>query len=212
VVNGRREELGRRFARLVTRIVVARPGLWRIFRRPLRAEFDRLAPDWESVRGPEAMAPLGEALDRLDDEPARALDLGTGTGKAARFVAERFPHAEIVGVDLSPGMVEQARELAPPELSGRLRFEVADASALPFADGEFDLIVLLNMIPFFDELARVTADGGTLAFAWYSGPDTPIWTPPETLRARLEPRGFDRFDEFTVGEGTALLARRAKPG
>jgi SAM-dependent methyltransferase len=208
-VNGRREELGRRFARLVTRIVVARPGLWRVFRRPLRAEFDRLAPDWENVRGPEAMAPLGEALDRLDDEPTRALDLGTGTGKAARFVAERFPHAEIVGVDLSPGMVEQARELVPPELAGRLRFEVADASALPFADGEFDLVVLLNMIPFFDELARVTADGGTLAFAWYSGSSTPIWTPPETLRARLEPHGFDRFDELEVGMGTAFLARRA---
>jgi SAM-dependent methyltransferase len=211
-VNGRREELGRRFARLVTRIVVARPGLWRVFRRPLRAEFDRLAPNWENVRGPEAMAPLGEALDRLDDKPARALDLGTGTGKAARFVAERFPHAEIVGVDLSPAMVEQARELVPPELAARLRFEVADAFALPFADGEFDLVVLLNMIPFFGELARVTAAGGTLAFAWYSGPDTPIWTPPETLRARLEPHGFDRFDELEVGMGTAFLARRAKPG
>jgi malonyl-CoA O-methyltransferase len=202
----------RRVARLATRAVVARPSLWRIFRRPLRAEFDRLAPEWESMRGPEALAPLGEALDRLDWEPGRVLDLGAGTGKAARFVAERFPQADVVGVDLSPGMVEQARGLVPPELAGRLRFEVADASALPFADGEFDLVVLLNMIPFFDELARVTAGEGALAFASYSGPDTPIWTPPETLRARLEPLGFHRFDDFAVGEGTALLARRSKAG
>lgn len=202
----------RRVARLATRAVVARPSLWRIFRRPLRAEFDRLAPEWESLRGPEALAPLGEALDRLDREPVRVLDLGAGTGKAARFVAERFPQADVVGVDLSPGMVEQARGLVPPELAGRLRFEVADASALPFADGEFDLVVLLNMIPFFDELARVTAGEGALAFASYSGPETPIWTPPGTLRARLEPLGFHRFDEFAVGEGTALLARRSKAG
>jgi malonyl-CoA O-methyltransferase len=202
----------RRVARLATRAVVARPSLWRIFRRPLRAEFDRLAPEWESMRGPEALAPLGEALDRLDREPGRVLDLGAGTGKAARFVAERFPQADVVGVDLSPGMVEQARGLVPPELAGRLRFEVADASALPFADGEFDLVVLLNMIPFFDELARVTAGEGALAFASYSGPDTPIWTPPETLRAGLEPLGFHRFDDFAVGEGTALLARRSKAG
>jgi malonyl-CoA O-methyltransferase len=201
----------RRVARLATRAVVARPSLWRVFRRLLRAEFDRLAPDWESVRGPEAMAPLGAALAAVETVPARILDLGTGTGKAARFVAERFPQAEIVGVDLSPGMVEQARSLVPPELAGRLRFEVADASKLPFGDAEFDLVVLLNMIPFFDELARVTAPGGALAFAWYSGPDTPIWTPPETLRARLEPHGFERFDDFAVGEGTALLARRSKP-
>jgi SAM-dependent methyltransferase len=210
MVNGRREELGRRFARLVTRIVVARPGLWRVFRRPLRAEFDRLSPGWEDVRGPEALAPLDVALDALDVEPTHVLDLGTGTGKAARLAAKRFPGAEVVGVDLSPGMIEQARSRVPPELADRLRFEVADASELPFRDGEFDLVVLLNMIPFFDELVRVTAAEGAIAFVSYSGQDTPIWTPPETLRERLAPLGFDRFDDFAVGEGTALLARRSK--
>jgi malonyl-CoA O-methyltransferase len=202
----------RRVARLATRAVVARPGLWRLFRRPLRGEFDRLSPVWESVRGPEALAPLEAVLDLLSAPPARVLDLGTGTGKAARLAAERFPEAEVVGVDLSPGMVEQARSLVPSELGDKVRFQVADASELPFAEGEFDLVILLNMIPFFDELARVTAPDGALAFVSYSGPDTPIWTPPETLRARLEPLGFDRFDELAVGSGTALLARRAKPG
>jgi SAM-dependent methyltransferase len=210
MVNGRREELGRRFARLVTRIVVARPGLWRVFRRPLRAEFDRLSPVWEDVRGREALAPLDVALDALDVEPTHVLDLGTGTGKAARLAAKRFPGAAVVGVDLSPGMIEQARSRVPPELADRLRFEVADASELPFRDGEFDLVVLLNMIPFFDELVRVTSAEGAIAFVSYSGPDTPIWTPPETLRQRLAPLGFDRFDDFAVGEGTALLARRSK--
>jgi malonyl-CoA O-methyltransferase len=202
----------RKVARLATRAVVARPSLWRIFRRPLRAEFDRLAPQWEDVRGPEALAPLGAALDALDAPPRRVLDLGTGTGKAARLAAERFPQAEVVGVDLSPAMIEQATSLAPPGLEDRVRFEVADASRLPFGDGEFDLVILLNMIPFFDELVRVTADDGAIAFVSYSGPDTPIWTPPHVLRARVEPHGFDRFDDFAVGEGTALLARRAKPG
>jgi malonyl-CoA O-methyltransferase len=202
----------RRIARLATRAVVARPSLWRIFRRPLRAEFDRLSPVWEEVRGPEALAPLGAALDLLDSAPARVLDLGTGTGKAARLAAERFPEAEVLGVDLSPGMVEEARALVPPELVDRVRFQVADASELPFAEGEFDLVILLNMIPFFSELARVTAPDGALAFVSYSGPDTPIWTPPETLRGRLEPLGFARFDELAVGDGTALLARRPLGG
>jgi len=200
----------RKVARLATRAVVARPGLWRLFRRPLRAEFDRLAPEWEGVRGPEALAPLGLALDALDSQPVRVLDLGTGTGKAARFAAERFPQAQVLGVDLSPGMIEQARSLVAPEVADRVRFDVADASKLPFGDGEFDLVILLNMIPFFDELVRVTAPEGAIAFVSFSGPDTPIWTPPETLRARLGPHGFDRFDDFAVGEGTALLARRSK--
>jgi SAM-dependent methyltransferase len=211
-VSERLEQLGRRFARLATRAVVARPALWRLFRAPLRRQFDWLAPVWEARRGPEALAPLEAALDRLDRTPSRVLDVGTGTGKAARLVARRFPQADVLGLDLSPAMVEEARRLVPADLAGRVRFEVADASRLPSKDGAFDLVVLLNMIPFFDELARVTAPGGALLLAFYSGPETPMYTPPETLRARLAPLGFDRFEELAAGEGTAFLARRADGG
>lgn len=206
------ETLGRRFARLATRAVVARPGLWRLFRGPLRAQFDRLAPVWDERRGPEALAPLSAALDRLERPPERALDLGTGTGKGARLVAERFPECEVVGADLSPAMVAEARRLLPAELSGRVRFEVADAFALPYPDGAFDLVLLVNMIPFFSELERVVSPGGTLVVASFSGPATPIYTPPETLRARLEARGFARFEELRAGAGDAVLARRRKGG
>lgn len=200
--------VGKRFARLTTRAVVARPSLWRLFRRPLRAQFDALAPEWDGIVRPDALAPLSLALARLDSAPARVLDLGTGTGKAARLVAERFAEADVVGVDLAPAMVEQARRLLPAQLAGRVRFEVADASELPFGDGAFDLVVLLNMIPFFAELARVTAPGGTVVVVHVSGPSTPIWTPSETLRARLAPLGFGSFEELAADGGTALLARR----
>jgi SAM-dependent methyltransferase len=197
---------GRRFARLTTRAVVARPRVWRIFRGPLRGQFDRLASGWEARLGPDALIPLGAALDRLSSSPRRVLDLGTGTGKAARVVAERFPEAEVVGADLSPAMIEEARRVLPAELSGRVRFEVADASRLPFEDGAFDLVVLLNMIPFFQELARVTAPGGRLVVAFSFGSETPIYVPPETLRKRLAPLGFGHFEELTAGDGTAFLA------
>lgn len=211
-MNERLEQLGRRFARFATRVVVARPGLWRVFRGPLRMQFDRLAPVWDARRGPEALAPLDAALDRLEEPPAAILDLGTGTGKGARFVAERFPAARVVGVDLSPGMVAEARRLLPPELAERVRFEVADASALPFRDAEFDLVLLLNMIPFFPELARVTAPGGAVVVVSFFGPETPIYTPHETLRARLSTQGFEGFESLEAGDGDALLARRAKAG
>ena len=125
-------------------------------------------------------------------------------------MAERFPQAEVLGVDLAPAMVEQAAQPAAARVSSaRVRFEVADASALPVRTGSFDLVVLLNMIPFFAELARVTAPGGTVVVSHVSGPSTPIWTPPETLRAKLAPLGFARFEELAVGDGTALLARKA---
>ena len=205
------ERAGRRFARLTTQAVVARPGLWRLFRRPLRAQFELLAPVWEGRRGPEALTSLGAALDFLGP-PVRVLDLGTGTGKAARLLGIRFPGATVVGVDLAPAMVEQARALLPAELRGRVTFEVADAAALPFPDGGFDLVVLLNMIPFFSELARVTAGKGTVIFAFSLGAATPIYVPPATLRERLEPLGFRRFQELAAGEGTAFLAWRDTEG
>jgi ubiquinone/menaquinone biosynthesis C-methylase UbiE len=211
-VDERLEALGRRFARLATRAVIARPGLWRFFRGPLRAQFDRLAPVWDERRGMEALAPLAAALDHLESEPSSVLDLGTGTGKAARLVAERFPGCEVVGVDLAPRMVEEARRLLPEGLAERVRFEVADASALPFPDGAFDLVVLLNMIPFFDELARITAPGGVIVVASMFGAETPIYTPPATLRERLERRGFERFEELRAGAGDAFLARRGGGG
>lgn len=205
----RLEAAGRRFARLATRAVVARPGLWRLFRRPLRAQFDWMASVWENRRGPEALLPLEAALERLDEPPARVLDLGTGTGKGARLLARRYPAATVVGVDLSAAMVEEAGRLLPADLRGRVTFQVADANVLPFEDGAFELVVLLNMIPFFGELARVTAPGGAVVIASSSGPETPIYVPPETLRDRLASRGFDRFDDVAAGEGTAFIARRA---
>jgi SAM-dependent methyltransferase len=204
--------LGRKFARLATNAVVRRPALWRAFRGPIRRQFDRLAPRWDAMRSEDAFAPLERALDAIPTPPARVLDLGTGTGLAAFVLARRFPEAEVVGVDVAERMVETARSNTPPELTGRVRFEQADAAQLPFEDGSFELVSLANMIPFFDELGRVTAPGGRLVFSFSGGPDTPIWVPPERLRSELEPLGFSDFADFQADGGTALLARKRAAG
>ena len=202
-------KLGRRFARVTTNAVVSRPRLWRGFRWLMRAQFDRLAPVWDSMRRTEAFAALERALDALPAAPKRVLDLGTGTGLAAFVAARRFPEAEVVGADLAPKMIEQARRNTPPELAERVRFEQADAAQLPFADGAFDLVQLANMIPFFDELARVTAPSGYVVFSFSAGPETPIWVSPERLRSELGAHGFTDFADFEVEGATALLARKA---
>ena len=200
--------LGRKFARLATNAVVGRPGLWRAFRGPLRRQFDHLAPRWDAMRSEDAFTPLEQALAAIPSSPARVLDLGTGTGLAAFVLARRFPQAEVVGVDLSDRMIEVARRNVPSELGGRVRFEQADAARLPFDDGSFELVSLANMIPFFAELARVTAPSGWAVFSFSAGPETPIWVPPERLRAELGPLGFSDFADFQAGGGTALLARK----
>jgi SAM-dependent methyltransferase len=195
-----------RFARLVTDLVIARPALWRVVRRPFVWMFDAIAPDWEETRvSPQHSAPLEAALDALPREPTSALDIGTGTGVGARLIGARFPNATVTGVDASSGMIEQARARAS---SDRERYDIADASSLPYADGAFELVTQLNMIPFFDEVARVTAAGGHVAVAFSRGAETPIWVPLERVRAELEQRGFSHVADFSAGAGVALLARR----
>lgn len=203
-----REELGRRFARFTTNAVVANPALWTIFRPLTRRQFEAIAPRWDEMRTPDAFAVLEAALVELPDAPARVLDLGTGTGKAAFAIARRFPDAEVVGVDLAGGMIREAQRLTPTALSDRVSFEVGDGARLRFADDAFDLVSLANMIPFFDELARIVRPGGHVLLSFSGGAGTPIYVPFDRLRGELGRRGFADFAEFQAGNGTALLARK----
>jgi ubiquinone/menaquinone biosynthesis C-methylase UbiE len=202
------EDLGRKFARFTTNQVVRRPRLWPLFRRLTRWQFDRIAPQWDEMRTTDSFAPLEAALASIESPPSRVLDLGTGTGRAAFLLARRYPEAEVVGVDIAPAMLAEARRLTPQDLKGRIRFEGADAEHLPYPDSSFDLVSLANMIPFFPELGRVTSPGGAVVFSFSGGADTPIYVPPEVLRRELAERGFTEFADFAAGNGTALVARK----
>ena len=204
------QRLGRRFARVATNAVVRRPELWRLFRGPMRRQFERLAPQWDAIRMPGHLAAFEAALGAVTTTPSQALDLGTGTGQGAVAIARRFPDAHVVGVDLAPAMIGEAQAALPADVAGRIEFRQADASALPFGDALFELLGLANMIPFFDELDRVLAPGGWAVFGYSVGRETPIYVPPERLRAELGRRGFAEFAEFSEGRGTAFLARKRR--
>ena len=201
--------IGRRFARLATDAVMRQPRLWRLFRAPLRRQFDLLASSWETRIGPAHLDALREALEQVPP-PGRALDLGTGIGTAAVAVARRFPEAEVIGVDLSQAMVDVATAKLPDDLDGRVSYIVADASALPLPDASCQLVTLSNMIPFFAELDRVLAQDGSVLVSFSGGPATPIWVPPDVLRRELGRRGFTHFADFASGAATCFAARRGE--
>lgn len=103
----------------------------------------------------------------LDDD-ARILDAGCGTGEITSRLAELFPRAALLGVDVVPSHLERARARCA-QLGDRVRFEERDIYALGLPDDAFDLTVcrhVLQALPQTDrvlaELVRVTRPGGRL--------------------------------------------------
>ena len=107
-----KQRLGRSYARFATNVAVRFPRLWPLVRPLVRKQFDVLAPVWDTMRSPDAFAPVEAALATVDGPVEAALDVGTGTGSAALLIADRFPEARVVGVDIAPEMVERARQKA----------------------------------------------------------------------------------------------------
>ena len=96
---------------------------------------------------------------------AIVLDVGTGPGQIPEAIAKGCPHLSVVGVDLAPEMIDRARQRTVG--AARLRFDVADVAALPFADDSVDLVVSTISMHHWDlpeaglsEIARVLRPAG----------------------------------------------------
>lgn len=83
------------------------------------------------------------ALDLVEGRAdARVLEIGSGPGRLASRIAEVARDARVVGSDVSPEMLARASSWADRSgVASRVRHVLADASALPFADGSFDAVV-----------------------------------------------------------------------
>jgi SAM-dependent methyltransferase len=97
----------------------------------------------------------------------QVLDVGCGPGAITLGLAEAVTPAEVVGVDLQPAQVDQARALAAERHVTNVRFEVASMYELPFPNGSFDavlatgvLIGLREHVPALRELRRVLRPEG----------------------------------------------------
>jgi malonyl-CoA O-methyltransferase len=144
---------------------------------------------------------LLERLDLLRIRPARVLDLGAGTGQAARALATRYPEAAVLALDLAPGMLSAAGGRHDELPFMRL---ASDAGALPLADASFDMVVSSLMLQWcndpdlvFRECRRVLRPGGVLHLATL-GPDTLVelrraWSAADVRHAHVS-RFIDMHD------------------
>jgi ubiquinone/menaquinone biosynthesis C-methylase UbiE len=107
----------------------------------------------------------------VDFSGKRLLDIGCGFGAKGIFYAKETPVSEVVGLDLNPRRIEQAKRYAAKSNvePSRIHFETGDGSRLPFDDDSFDLILSEDMIEhvvdvpgFLAECRRILRTGGAV--------------------------------------------------
>jgi 2-polyprenyl-3-methyl-5-hydroxy-6-metoxy-1,4-benzoquinol methylase len=106
---------------------------------------------------------LGEYLEAMDiDSATTVLDMGCGTGVAARTIARRANFSgRVTGIDLSPYLVEAARRLAEEEgLGTRVEFRSGDTRDLDIPDGRFDAVVAHTLVSHVQEALTVLKEAG----------------------------------------------------
>lgn len=136
------------------------------------ADYARLVVGVDAEQGPErAVLDLFVDLLRADGTPGPVVDVGCGTGRLTAYLHDRGLDAS--GVDLSPGMLREARAAHP-----HLRFAVGDVLALDLRDascaGAASWYSLLHLPPdqlprAVGELGRVLRPGGLLLLGFHVG-------------------------------------------
>ena len=128
------------------------------------------AEDYERLMGVWSRLVGERFLDWLSPERGlRWLDVGCGAGAFTQLTLNRCAPKAIAGIDPAPAQIEHARRQTP-----QADFRIADATALPFGDDEFDAVtsaLVINFIPdrpaAFREMRRVLRAGGIVSgYQW----------------------------------------------
>ena len=159
---------------------------------------------WGPLIAPAAVRVLDDLEARTPGERFDLLDIGTGTGVLAAAALQRWPGAQVVGIDPSGRMLELAEDAArgvSPSGSGRLRTIVASADRIPAANASFDAAVssfVIQLVPSraaaLREILRVLRPGATFAcITWQT--DDPAFEPDEAF--------VDALDELRISSPSA---------
>jgi SAM-dependent methyltransferase len=207
---------------------------------PSRPQIDTLAPyDQFHGRGLEATQEIAAMLKVAPTD--HLLDVGSGIGGPARYMAHRFG-CRVTGIDLTAEYCEVARHLTRLlAMESQVEFELGDALAMPFADARFDGAYSMNVsmniadkAALYGEVRRVLKPGSWLMLSELAkGPGAPLDYPtpwaatastsflatPEETRNGLEAAGFEivQFRETTEAvkaygaRSRAMVDRGEKP-
>ncbi len=138
--------------------------------------FDGMAQEWAArSETPERMAVIIDALERAELPDGTWLELGAGTGSPTPLLQAR--NSTIICSDLSAEMLTNN-----PTDSPKVR---CDGAAVCHPDDSIAVVVLVNMLLFPNEMARILAPDGVLLWINTLGPQTPIHLPASDVLAAM---------------------------
>ena len=181
--------------------------------------YDRIAPLYDLLDAPYEFTWRGRLRARMfEGLRGRILDAGVGTGR-------NIPHypkdGELVGIDASAGMLEQARRRAG-RLGSRVELRQADIMRMDFPDASFDAIVSTfvfcvldddQQLPALRELRRVCKPGGTIRLLDYTLSTRPLtkvlMRSLEQMSSRLFSARYDvQTEDYVESAGLTTIDRR----
>jgi len=135
----------------------------------IREEFTRQAEAFAALRELHSRERLQRLVNLINPAASeRALEIATGPGHVAMALAERC--REVIGVDLTDAPLAIAERVRKERGGANVHFQRADAEHLPFADGEFDIVLCRFAVHHFEdpsvplrEMVRVCRAGGRVA-------------------------------------------------
>ncbi|AEO64933.1 uncharacterized protein THITE_2048890 [Thermothielavioides terrestris NRRL 8126] len=145
----------------------------------------------------------------------RLLDVGAGVGSVSATLAEVLgPDGHVVCTDLAPSVLPQAQALAESRGVTNISFQTADVHALPFEDGEFDIVHchqlfghIRDPVAALREMLRVTKPGGVMAAREGDKETEIIWPPlPGVLKWHEFDSNVAKAHGGTLTAGRQLLA------
>ena len=198
---------------------------------PAHSSIEALAPyDQFHGRGLEATVEIASLLEIGDTE--HILDIGSGIGGPARYFAHRFG-CQVTGIDLTAEFCDVARTLTRLlGLETRVKFELGNALAMPFANGSFDgaysMNVSMNIADkggFYREIHRVLKSGAWLMLSeiakgaggdpeyptpWAFSAHTSFLSTPEETQNGLGEAGFDVVQLRSTREQALAFGARSR--
>jgi len=162
-------------------------------KKSVKKYWDKRSRSYDSSPGHADMPEVWKSLlSRVFDKKGRILDVGTGTGFLALLLSE-LGH-EVVGIDISIGMLEKARSK-----SREVQFKLGDAENLPFTDESFDGVVCRHVLWTLPDPEKAVSE-------WYrvTKPDGKV----VIIDGSYKKDAIDKVKSFVGKLGIAIIERR----